>query len=254
MDKITLKDYVNEIKTCTLGEPWSPQLRLHEDRKVSVFYSPFEYINRKAKIAICGITPGKTQAIAANRIANSHLISGSTIELAAESAKSAASFKGFRKPLAAMMDEVGLNTRLGIESCGDLFEGKSELVHYTSALRYPTILANGNNYNGTPRVTSVQYLREMLDTYLAEEIEVLGPDCLWLPLGAGASQACEYMVDRGVLKREQLLVGLPHPSGANAERVAYFLGNKPKDQLSIKVNPDKLDAAKAKLKRTIGAK
>ncbi|PMG86432.1 hypothetical protein BCU83_04175 [Vibrio breoganii] len=251
---MTLKDYVNEIKTCTLGEPWSPQLRLHEDRKVSVFYSPFEYINRKAKIAICGITPGKTQAIAANCIANSHLISGSTIELAAESAKSAASFKGFRKPLAAMMDEVGLNTRLGIESCGDLFEGKSELVHYTSALRYPTILANGNNYNGTPRATSVQYLREMLDTYLAEEIEVLGPDCLWLPLGVGASQACEYMVDRGVLKREQLLVGLPHPSGANAERIAYFLGNKPKNQLSIKVNPDKLDGAKAQLKRTIEAK
>jgi hypothetical protein len=40
---------------------------------------------------------------------------------------------------------------------------------------------------------------------------------------------------------------LPHPSGANAERIAYFLGNKARESLSIKTNPDLLDQAKVKI-------
>jgi hypothetical protein len=40
---------------------------------------------------------------------------------------------------------------------------------------------------------------------------------------------------------------LPHPSGANAERIAYFLGRKAKGDLSAKTSPGKLDEAKAQL-------
>ncbi|CAM3158772.1 hypothetical protein [Vibrio rarus] len=251
MEKKTLNHFIDAIKSCNSNEPWSSSLRLHEDSKISVYYSPFEHINNRAKIVICGITPGKTQAMEANRIARNHLIAGDSIEVASNSAKKVASFKGFRKPLSAMMDEIGLNKRLGLDSCIELFEAKSELVHYTSAIRYPTVLANGNNYNGTPRVTSSPFLLNMLDTYLAEEIQELGSDCLWLPLGVAASQACEYMVKQGVLQSSQLLLGLPHPSGANSERVAYFLGNKKRDKLSNKVDPDKLDVAKQLLMKKV---
>jgi hypothetical protein len=44
-----------------------------------------------------------------------------------------------------------------------------------------------------------------------------------------------------------VLNGLPHPSGANAERIAYFLGKKAKESLSVKTNPATLDSAKCKL-------
>jgi hypothetical protein len=40
---------------------------------------------------------------------------------------------------------------------------------------------------------------------------------------------------------------LPHPSGANAERIAYFLGNKDRKALSEKTDPLKLDRAKTEL-------
>jgi hypothetical protein len=41
-----------------------------------------------------------------------------------------------------------------------------------------------------------------------------------------------------------VLAGLPHPSGANAERISYFLGRKSKEALSSKTNATKIDEAK----------
>ena len=41
---------------------------------------------------------------------------------------------------------------------------------------------------------------------------------------------------------------MPHPSDSNAERIAYFLGRKPREALSNKTNPDKYDQAKALMK------
>jgi len=44
-----------------------------------------------------------------------------------------------------------------------------------------------------------------------------------------------------------ILAGMPHPSGANGERISYFLGRKDRDKLSSKTNPDKIDHAKEAL-------
>jgi hypothetical protein len=57
----------------------------------------------------------------------------------------------------------------------------------------------------------------------------------------------QHLQGKGLLKAEQLLDGLPHPSGANAERISYFLGGKPREKLSSKTNAAVLDAAKARL-------
>ncbi|MDP1740934.1 MAG: hypothetical protein Q8L50_07565 [Polaromonas sp.] len=40
---------------------------------------------------------------------------------------------------------------------------------------------------------------------------------------------------------------LPHPSLANSERIAYFMGGKARAALSAKTNPVKLDATKSAL-------
>ena len=55
------------------------------------------------------------------------------------------------------------------------------------------------------------------------------------------------------MKKDRILDGLPHPSGANAERIAYFLGRKNKDALSVKTNAEKLDHAKSSMIRKIQA-
>jgi len=46
---------------------------------------------------------------------------------------------------------------------------------------------------------------------------------LFKPLGPKVAQVFEMLIKQGVLDSNQILFGLPHPSGANAERIAYFL-------------------------------
>lgn len=227
-------------------EPWLQELTLYKDQKLSVYYSPFEYINTGAKVVLCGITPGRTQAITANRIARDKLKAGCTILEAQSAAKCAASFDKLRNNLSAMLDEIGVNQWLKMESCSQLFADKAEMVHYTSAIRYPVVMANGDGYNGTPQPQSHNFLRHLLDSCLAEEARVLS-DCLWIPLGKGAAVAMDYLVAQGILASDRILQGVPHPSGANAERVAYFLGRKPKSQLSSKTDAGKLDRTKDQL-------
>ncbi len=247
MEKNNLTQYTYEVTHCNPAKPWDVSLEMFKDDRLSVYYAPFEHINKKAKVVLCGITPGATQATESLSIAKSGVVAGSSIPDVQAKAKQAASFKGFRKPLSEMLDVVGLNKKLGIDSCDQLFTTHAGLVHYTSALRYPVVQADGKGYNGTPKAHKHPYLRGMLHEYLAAEIKELGTDCLWIPLGPAVNEALEYLVSEGILRAEQLISGLPHPSGANAERIAYFLGNKAKSDLSIKTNPEKLDSAKASL-------
>lgn len=70
--------------------------------------------------------------------------------------------------------------------------------------------------------------------------------------GEGAVEVCyEHLCELGVIQRERVLEGLPHPSGSNAERIAYFLGRKNRGALSSKTNPEKLDRAREVLRRQV---
>lgn len=151
-----------------------------------------------------------------------------------------------RANLINMLDHVGVHRLLGVDSCARLFDTHRHLVHYTSALRYPVFL-DGQNYSGSPAMLSRSSLRHQVETHLAEEIKTLGPLCLYVPLGPKVTEVFQHLQVKGLLKPEQLLDGLPHPSGANAERISYFLGGKPREKLSSKTNPAVLDAAKAKI-------
>lgn len=90
-------------------------------------------------------------------------------------------------------------------------------------------------------------LRHQVDTHLAEEVRTLGSKCLYVPLGPKVTEVFQYLQSKGLLKAGQLLDGLPHPSGANEERISYFMGGKPREKLSSKTNPAVLDTAKARI-------
>ena len=95
-------------------------------------------------------------------------------------------------------------------------------------------------------------LNQLLTNCFFEEIKLL-PNALYLPLGKGVEEVLLDAVNKGLLKEDQLLAGLPHPSGANAERIKYFLGEKPKELLSIKTNAGKIDLAKERLINKVAA-
>ena len=101
-------------------------------------------------------------------------------------------------------------------------------------------------------MTSHPLLREQLLTGFGEEARAL-PGAVFVPLVDKVAEALYFVADHGLLDRNRILDGLPHPSGANAERVAYFIGRKGRSALSAKTNPDKLDQARTRMMQKIEA-
>ncbi|MGZ5160500.1 MAG: hypothetical protein ACXWIT_08205 [Burkholderiales bacterium] len=224
------------------------KFRLAQDGPVEICYAPFEYINGEAKIVIVGITPGRTQMVNALREAREQLKTGADASTALRAAKLTGAFSGSMRPnLIALLDGIGLHTWLRIATCGDLFGSGAEarLVQTASVLRNPVFI-NGENYNGTPNMTRHPLLREQLLTQFGADVQSL-PNALFVPLGDKVSEALHFLADEGRLDRARILDGLPHPSGANAERIAYFLRRKERSALSAKTDPEKLDAARQSL-------
>lgn len=156
-----------------------------------------------------------------------------------------------RANLVALLDGIGVAAFLGIDSCARLFADRSDLVHFTSALRFPVTLG-GKNYGGTPDILATEYTRREFEEGFLPEVETLR-DALWVPLGPAVTAAIASVARRGVLEARHVLAGLPHPSGANAERIAYFLGRKARENLSSKVDPARLDTARSALLGQIAA-
>jgi hypothetical protein len=224
---------------------------LGSDGDLSVYYAPFDYINRQARITICGITPGFQQAVLALNQAKKQLLSGSSIDESRRSAKETASFGGsMRSNLIDMLDHIGTHMKLGLESCEQLFSSHTHLVHYTSALRYP-VFVGGKNYNGDPDMIATRFLKQQMETYLSEEIESLPDDCIYIPLGPKVTKAFSFLINKGIVNTMRVLDGMPHPSGGNRERIYYFLEKKKKEDLSNRTNPDQIDEAKRRLREKL---
>jgi hypothetical protein len=241
--------YIKAIRTADVYADMQIKnaLTLEREGALEVMYSPFDHIAKHAKLVIVGITPGRVQATNALTAARTHLEHGRSSEEALRAAKLTASFSGSgtRNNLVRMMDEIGLNKLFAIRSTSELFTVNGEQVHFTSALRYP-VFVGGENYNGTPHMLKTPVLKAMIEIYLAEEARVLS-DAVWLPLGPKPAVALQHLAKLGLLKHEQILDGMPHPSGANAERVAAFLGTKSDHLLSKQTNGRQITLAKTSL-------
>lgn len=219
---------------------------IHGARRIDVAYAPFDHVNQKAQIVIVGITPGRHQMSNALIECRKQLRAGSDPSAALAAAKVHASFSGpMRANLVAMLDDIGVARLLGLSTTAALWRDQSRLVHFTSALRYPTFL-DGKNYSGSPSMLRVPFFTDQLKTWLGEEMRRL-PHALFVPLGPKVGEALAYLAPGIGIGPEQILTGLPHPSGASGERIAYFLGRKPRERLSAKTNAARLDAARSEL-------
>lgn len=255
MDKNLFNRFTPAIRSLTTSELDGAQslyekLKLAEAGNIQVVYAPFEYINPAARVVIVGITPGHTQMLNAIREVRRQLDKGASDETALKAAKATGAFSGAMRPnLTGMLDYVGINRWLNIKSCTELFGAEAHLVQTTSVLRNP-VFVGGENYNGAPNMTKTPILAEQMTTYFAQDVVAL-PNAVFVPLGDKVAEALHYLAGRGFIAQEQILDGLPHPSGANAERIAYFLGRKQRHELSSKTNPDKLEESRARLQERV---
>lgn len=204
----------------------SDRFRLYADGRLSVYYAPFDYANSNARIAIIGITPGWTQMELAYRMFRHGLARRKSFEEICSDIEHTASFAGsMRTNLVRMLDELGLPGMLAISSSAELFGTHDNLVHTTSAVRYP-VFVDGKNYTGSqPNILKHPKLKSYVDTLLLEELD-LASNALVVPLGKAVSEVLDYLIYAGSLKAERCLLNFPHPSGANGHRKKQFEANK----------------------------
>jgi hypothetical protein len=257
MDKTLFHRFAPVIRSLTAAELGGApslydKLLLAEAGNLRICYAPFDYINPKARIVLVGITPGHTQMLNALKEARRQMDDNASDDEVLKAASATGAFSGSIRPnLTALLDAIGLHQWLGIGSCAELFGSAANLVQATSVLRSP-VFASGENYNGSPLITRQPILLEHLVTGFAKDVASL-PQAIFIPLGDKVAKALHYLSDRGFIDRASIFDGLPHPSGENGERIAYFLGKKSRIDLSIKTDPDKIDLARNSLLQRVAA-
>lgn len=219
---------------------------LGREGRYSTHYIPFESVHPQARIVVAGITPGFAQWKNAMREAQRRLAAGSDDDTVLRAARLAGAFSGAIRPnFVALLDAIGVQRWLGIASCATVFDQDAGLMQVSAILRHP-VFVDAKNYSGSPAPLRNAFLREQVLRWFAEEARQL-PDALYIPMGASVSETLDWLVAEGHIRPGRVLHGLPHPSGANAERVAYFLGRKERAALSGKTNGAQIDAAREAL-------
>jgi hypothetical protein len=193
-------------------------LKKDDKNKLEVYYTPFDYINEKAKVVIAGITPGFHQMKKAYTtvIENKHLEDEELLQ----KVKKSASFEGtMRNNLIAMLDELELPKHLGISTSNELFGTASHLVYTTSILPH-AVFFNHQNYNGSrPNILKTDLLLEYVKNNFNKDISRI-ENPLIIPLGVNVSKVLDHFY-----KDKFILKGFPHPSGSNGHRHKQFRGN-----------------------------
>lgn len=240
--------YKNIIQQYTIEELLqSDLLQLAHTHNISSYYPPFEHLNTQAKVVLVGITPGKVQWRNALTATQAALSQGLEDHEVLAYSKQQAAFSGpIRNNLIKILDAIGLPEKLQLQSTAALFDHAQHLVHMTAVLPH-AIFIKGKNYNGTsPNMLKNGFLYQQIQHYFLPKIQLL-PNSLYIPLGQSVIDVLIHLSSLGYLKEQQILQGFPHPSGANAERIQYFLELKPRADLSRVTDPVKIDQAKSQL-------
>ncbi|MCA0987228.1 hypothetical protein [Guptibacillus algicola] len=193
-----------------------------EQKKLEVYYAPFEHVNENAKVVIVGITPGLHQMKKSFETVRNMRDETKEDNAILKQVKNNSSFEGpMRKNLVNMLDELNVHHYLGLSSTIELFGSASHLVQTTSILPYP-VFRDGKNYSGaTPQILKTPLLRSYaLENFPTELSKLSNP--LIIPLGVNVSRVLSYLSDNGYISSCSVLTGFPHPSGANGNRVKQF--------------------------------
>lgn len=234
--KKTLYDYKDKIKKLPISDKYRKNELLIDDflidkeNNLEIYYSPHnEYLNSKAKVFIIGITPGFQQMSTAIATARKELELGSDIKNIQYKCKVAGRFSGvIRKNIVSMLDEINLNKALNLNSCSELFGEKDYLLHTVSLIPYP-VFVNKQNYSGhTPKIMKSKFLMKYIYENFINEFRSLdnSKEILLIPLGKAVEEVLFKLESEKIVRKDQILKGFPHPSGANVNRLIQFRENK----------------------------
>lgn len=234
--KKTLYDYKDKIKNLPLKDKYTKEELLTEDfliekqGNIEIYYATHnEYINPKAKVLIVGITPGFIQMNIAISTARKELENSNNIEDIQYKCKVAGRFSGpLRKNIISMLNDIKLNEFLNINDCSELFGDKDYLMHTVSLIPYPVFVKKQNYTGHTPKLLKNDFLMKYIYENFVNEINKIDnfEDVLLVPLGRAVEEVLCKLKDENIIKENQILMGFPHPSGANVNRLVQLEKNK----------------------------
>jgi len=156
-------------------------------KRIEIAYWPRGPVNVEARIAIVGITAGRQQMRNAWVEMRRCLREGQSEADAIAAAGTVGSFSGpMRTKLVAMLDSIGVNRFLRLQSTASLWHDDVHLVQFTSVLRWPVFI-DGMNYRGTTSMLTTPLLHELLMTGFAADAATLRK-AVFVPLGSVVSE------------------------------------------------------------------
>ena len=173
----------------------------------------FDYVNPKAKVVIVGITPGNSQQ------------KGSREGMSPREIKRKYAFAGtLRKNMVRMLDYVGVNSLLRIDSCESFWEQDFDRVEMTSLLKDATYVVGKRGksmFKDTEIIAKSKELTEKYENGFVRDCEQYKQAKLFVACGQGVYDELMKLKGRGVIAAP--VVAIAHPSGNNAIRVKYYM-------------------------------
>lgn len=187
------------------------------DDKIMFEPTGFEYVNQEAEVVIVGITPGNSQ------------VKGKREGLDKREIKRLNAFAGNMRPnLVKMLDYVGVNSLLGIETCRSLWEENFDRVEMTSLLKEATYIVRKNGkkdmFKEVDMIEKSEKLTKMLNDGFVKDCGCYNKAKLFVACGPKVYDKLQELKQTDIISVP--VVGIAHPSGANLGRVLCYLGQK----------------------------
>ena len=190
---------------------------MNSDERIIFEKTEFDYVNSGASVVLVGITPGNSQ------------LQGEREGLSSKEIKRRNAFAGkMRNPLIKMLDYIGVNSILSIASCKSLWEDDFSKVEMTSLLKDATIEITKDGkkemFKNVSKIGRSPKLQKMLNDGFVTDCMSYSNAKLFVACGPGVYDMLLLLKKEGIISAP--VVGIAHPSGANAGRISCYLGEK----------------------------
>ena len=187
------------------------------DESIVIEPAALDYVNPNAQVVIVGITPGNSQ------------MSGSREMMSLRDIKRQYAFAGTMRPnLINMLDYIGINKLLGIDTCETLWDRDFDQVDMTSILKDAVyeIKRDGKKtmFNDVSKIDKSMKLKKLLVDGFITNSKEYKHDVLYIACGPGVYDVLKKLqIEKRI---NGLVIAIAHPSGANAGRVNCYIGKK----------------------------
>ncbi|MBB5508732.1 hypothetical protein [Paraburkholderia atlantica] len=238
MERELFQSFAGEMMRLGHDGVAAPQFSLGRSGAYELRYTPFEFVNRGAKLVIVGITPGNTQLVLSYGKAQELLRQGHPVDATLREIKKVGAFGGpsMRPNLLKMLRHFHFEQLLGIEDVESLWGSNADLLQSTSVVPHAAF-KTGKMFAGSfDEVLASPLLGECFRDCFVPSVREMSPDTLFLGLGPCPKAALDWCVRHSALERKQVLGAFCHPSSASGSTTRYYLREVPKEQLNAK-NP-----------------